>query len=340
MLKTIGDARGSERGDGGASVSPARAVEYALEVEGVRKHYGKFEAVKDVSFKVRKGTCFGILGPNGAGKTSLLAMIEGLTPITAGKITVLGMDAATRMGEIQAHVGAQLQSNRYFEFLTVSELLNFYSELRAAVSAKKACKPIDELLDNLGLRDKLDSKVAQLSGGQKQRLSIAIALLEDPDIIYLDEPTTALDAQSRNYIWEFVERLKQERKKTIILTTHYMEEAERLCDEIMIMNGGKIIAQGEPSAMIKTLDADYAFTIEFGKGQFKPEFLAGMRNSSAHVWNGTTDTLTARAVDIALALDEVIGIGRERGIRIVNIDIVRPTLEDVFLTHTGKELRE
>ena len=156
----------------------------SLIVRDVRKTYGTFEAVRGISFRVRKGTCFGILGPNGAGKTSLLAMIEGLIPITSGSIEILGKDVATRMREIQPHLGVQLQQNNYFQFLTVAQLLKFYQELRGAMGGRRDGGPSAEwLLERLNLKDKLDFKVDELSGGQKQRLSIAIALLEDPDVI-------------------------------------------------------------------------------------------------------------------------------------------------------------
>ncbi len=314
--------------------------EYALIVEDVHKRYGAFHAVKGVSFKVRKGTCFGVLGPNGAGKTSLLAMMEGLIPITSGKITVLGFDAATQMSKIQPHVGVQLQSNKYFEFLTVSELLDFYKNFRAAVSGRKSSPSCTWLLERLGLQDKMDFKVDELSGGQKQRLSIAIALLEDPDVIYLDEPTSALDPQSRVYTWEFIEQLKRSGDKTIIITTHYMEEAERLCDEIMIMNDGKIIAEGKPSQLVKALGTDYVVKVDFEKGKFKAESVSVIRSANSCEWNQQLDMLTVKASDIALVMSEIIDASKGCNAGIVNIDIAKNTLEDVFLSHTGTELRE
>jgi ABC-2 type transport system ATP-binding protein len=318
----------------------AENCEYALIVEDVHKRYGAFHAVKGISFKVRKGTCFGVLGPNGAGKTSLLAMMEGLIPITSGKINVLGFDVATQLSKIQPHVGVQLQSNRYFEFLTVSELLHFYKNFRAAVSGRKHSPSATWLLERLGLQDKMDFKVEELSGGQKQRLSIAIALLEDPDVIYLDEPTSALDPQSRIYTWEFIEQLKRSGDKTIIITTHYMEEAERLCDEIMIMNDGKIIAEGQPSQLAKNLGTDYVIKVDFEKGKFKAESASVIRSAKSCEWNQQLDLLTVKASDVALAMSEIIDASKDCNARIVNIDIDKNTLEDVFLSHTGTELRE
>lgn len=336
--------------DGKNSTSTAQAApcdagmadqrEYALVVEDVHKRYGDFHAVKGVSFKVRKGSCFGVLGPNGAGKTSLLAMMEGLIPITSGKITILGFDAATQIDRIQPHVGVQLQSNRYFEFLTVSQLLGFYGKFRAAVSGRKNPSPATWLLERLGLKDKMQFKVEELSGGQKQRLSIAVALLEDPDILFLDEPTSALDPQSRIYTWEFIEQLKQKGDKTIILTTHYMEEAERLCDEIMIMNGGRIIAQGEPSRLVRSLGTDYVIRVDFEKGRFRSELVSRIHSATSCEWDDVLQQLTVRASDIALAMGEIVDASRETGTGILNIDIAKNTLEDVFLSHTGTDLRE
>ncbi len=326
-----------------APADPHADAEYALVVEDARKHYGAFEAVKGVSFQVRRGTCFGILGPNGAGKTSLLAMIEGLVPITGGSIRILGMDVATEMTKIQPHLGVQLQQNNYFQFLTVAQLIRFYQELRAAVGGKRGGVSADALLERLGLKDKLKSKVDELSGGQKQRLSIAIALLEDPDVIFLDEPTSALDPQSRLYTWEFIEQLKRDGSKTIILTTHYMEEAERLCDEIMIMNGGRIIAQGEPAALVASLTSQQTLRVEFPNDRFQDSHAArvgAIPGVTSHVWDARTGTLSIQTTDVAGTLGEVLALGREHGIPILNLDIERPSLEDVFLSHTGKDLRE
>jgi ABC-2 type transport system ATP-binding protein len=313
---------------------------YSVEVNDVRKRYGDFEAVKGLSFRVRQGSCFGILGPNGAGKTSLLAMIEGITPITSGSIAVLGMDVATQIGQIQPRVGVQLQQNNYFQFLTVAQLLKFYQELRAATGGKRAGRSVSWLLERLDLTDKLAFKVDELSGGQKQRLSIAIALLEDPDVIFLDEPTSALDPHSRLYTWEFIEQLKQDPNKTIILTTHYMEEAERLCDEIMIMNDGRIIAQGNPSELVSSLNAHHSIQFQFGKGQFKLDFIKDVVNVTDLKWDDRTDCLLVQTKEVTDTMREILALSQSQRFDVVNFDINRPSLEDVFLSHTGKELRE
>lgn len=313
---------------------------HSLEVKDVHKRYGDFEAVKGVSFRVRQGACFGILGPNGAGKTSLLGMIEGITPITSGSISLLGMDVATQIRQIQPRVGVQLQQNDYFQFLTVKQLLRFYQELRASMAGRSAVRPLEPLLEQLGLAEKLSSKVDELSGGQKQRLSIAISLLEDPDVVFLDEPTSALDPHSRLCTWELIEQLKQDVNKTIVLTTHYMEEAERLCDEIMIMNSGRIIAQGNPAQLVSSLSAHHSIQFQFGRGQFKLEFLKDLVNVTDHEWNDRTDCLLIRTAKITDTLREILAVSEAKRINVLDFAISRPSLEDVFLSHTGRELRE
>jgi len=317
---------------------PAAPQEVSLEVRDVWKRYGDLEAVKGVSFTVRKGCCFGILGPNGAGKTSLLAMIEGLVPITSGSIRLLGMDVATEIERIQPHVGVQLQQNNYFQFLTVAELLKFYQELRAAAGGERGGRSVATLLERLELTDKLGAKVDELSGGLKQRLSLAIALLGDPDVVFLDEPTSALDPHSRISIWELVEELKRDPGKTVILTTHYMEEAERLCDEILLMDRGRVIAQGNPSQLVKSLGAQYSLLVEFGRGQFRPEVLDGAVHAAHGQWDARAECLRLRTPQLTDALREVLALTQAARVDVVKIDIDRPTLEEVFLSHTGKGL--
>lgn len=314
-------------------------MSYSLEINNVRKRYGEFEAVKGMSFRVRQGGCFGILGPNGAGKTSLLAMIEGLTPISSGSITVLGMDVATQIRQIQPRMGVQLQQNNYFRFLTVAQLLKFYHELRVAGSGKRNGKPVAWLLERLGLSDKLDFKVEELSGGQKQRLSIAVALLDDPDIIFLDEPTSALDPHSRRYTWEFIEQLKQDPAKTVILTTHYMEEAERLCDEIMIMNDGKLISQGSPDDLVQSMYGHHSIQFRFAKGKLHLEFVKDLVGVIDLQWDDQTSCLSVQTKEVADTLRGILAASKKQSIDVINFDVNRPNLEDVFLSHTGKDSR-
>ena len=314
-------------------------VEQAIVVENLRKRYSETDVVKGISFSVPRGCCFGILGPNGAGKTSLLGMIEGIVPITSGRITVMGMDVATQIRQIQPQFGVQLQHSNYFQFLTVSELLNFYSELRTAAGGKRKLVPARRLLERLDLADKMKFKVDELSGGQKQRLSIALAMLADPEIVFLDEPTAALDPHSRRYTWEFIEELKQDRNRTIVLTTHYMEEAERLCDEIMIMNQGEVVGEGNPSSLIAELNATQQTRVKLDVGAPGADIAEAISAKYNTTWDEFNDSLLIATDDVVGALREAMAQTEMRHVKVLSIYVERLSLEDVFLNKTGKELK-
>ncbi len=217
-----------------------------ITVKDLKKTYGDLQAVKGVSFEVKKGEVFGILGPNGAGKTTTLEMMEGLRPISSGKIVINDVNVADRPYEIKEMIGVQLQSSAFFDKLSLVEVLHLFSNLYAQNKDPKA------LLEEVGLSEKAKNLVKELSGGQKQRFSIAAALVNDPIVLFLDEPTTGLDPQARRNLWELVKQV-QESGKTVIITTHYMDEAEELCDRIAIMDEGKIIALDTPKNLIKAL---------------------------------------------------------------------------------------
>ena len=319
---------------------PTSPVETAIVVDSVRKRYDQVDVVKGISFTVPKGSCFGILGPNGAGKTSLLGMIEGIEPITSGRITVMGMDVETQIRKIQPLFGVQLQSSNYFPFLSVAELIKFYSQLRAASSGKGKLAPATQLLERLDLGDKMNFKVEELSGGQKQRLSLVLALLADPEIIFLDEPTAALDPHSRRYTWEFIEELKKDRKHTIVLTTHYMEEAERLCDEIMIMNQGEIVGQGNPSSMIAEMNATQQLRVRLGSAAAGEGFVRDLDRKYQASWDAFSDSLLITTDDVANALRETLSMAESRQVSIESIQVDRLSLEDVFLNKTGKDRKQ
>lgn len=312
----------------------------AIQVRDVKKRYGDFEAVKGVSFSVEKGKCFGILGPNGAGKTTLLSMMEGINSIDSGTIQILNLDVQTQLKEIQPHIGVQLQQNNYFQFLNVEEMLLFYRDLRTAVSGRSKGQSIDELLDKLSLSDKRKSLVDELSGGQQQRLTIAIAMLNEPDIVFLDEPTSALDPQTRRYIWDYIEHLKESGDKTIIITTHYMEEAERLCDEIIIMNEGRITAQGSPDQLIDDLNAHYDISVLLGKGDIDDNTIHSFTGVTNLHWGTGRREFTISTTESAKTLKELFAYIEESDIELLQFHIDRPSLEDVFISNTGKELRE
>ena len=217
-----------------------------IEVRDLRKSYGDLEAVAGVSFSVAQGEVFGILGPNGAGKTTTVEVLEGMRPPDAGAAFVNGIDVRRDPQRVKSIIGVQLQSAAFFDKLNLTELLKVFGSFYGRRVDSQA------LLDQVGLEDKAKSTYAQLSGGQKQRFSIAVALVNDPLVLFFDEPTTGLDPQARRHAWDLVKRFKSE-GRTILLTTHYMEEAEELCDRIAIMDGGKIIALDEPDALIDSL---------------------------------------------------------------------------------------
>lgn len=217
-----------------------------LEVSDLKKRYGDLVAVAGVSFSVTRGEVFGILGPNGAGKTTTLEMIETLRPIDSGRVLLDGIDVRQEPQKVKQLIGVQLQASSFFDKLTLTELLLLFGEMYG--------RQVDALalLDEAELRDKAKAYVVQLSGGQKQRFSIAAALVNDPVVLFLDEPTTGLDPQARRHLWGVVRRIRAE-GKTIVLTTHYMEEAEELCDRVAIMDAGKIVANAPPQDLIRQL---------------------------------------------------------------------------------------
>jgi ABC-2 type transport system ATP-binding protein len=222
--------------------------ETIISVRDLRKKYGDFEAVKGISFEVRKGEIFGLLGPNGAGKSTTLEIIETLRDKTAGKVIVDGFDLDKDPGEIKKIIGVQLQTSGYYPGLNLSELIELFGGLY-----NRRVHPMD-LLDAVNLREKAKAKFKELSGGQKQRFSIATTLINQPKIIFLDEPTTGLDPQARRNLWDLIKDI-QARGTTVIITTHYMDEAEKLCDRVAIVDAGRIIALDAPDKLIDQLVA-------------------------------------------------------------------------------------
>lgn len=217
-----------------------------LKVKNLKKAYGDFQAVKGVSFNVAPGEVFGILGPNGAGKTTTLEMIEGLRPIDSGKVTVDGLDVAQEPYKVKERIGVQLQSAAFFDNLSLVELLKLFGDLY-----HESIHPM-HLLREVNLEDKAKSRAKSLSGGQRQRFSIATTLVNQPVVVFLDEPTTGLDPQARRNLWDLVKQIKA-KGTTVVITTHYMEEAEVLCDRIAIMDDGRIVAMDTPKKLIADL---------------------------------------------------------------------------------------
>ncbi len=219
-----------------------------ISVQNLVKNYGNFQAVKGISFDVQEGEIFGLLGPNGAGKSTTLEIIETLRPKTSGKIFVGGLDLDVHPNEIKKIIGVQLQTSGFYPGLNLLELIDLFSGLY-----NRKVNPI-ELLETVNLKDKAKAKVKELSGGQKQRFSVATTLINDPKIVFLDEPTTGLDPQARRNLWELVKNIRQ-KGTTVIITTHYMDEAEYLCDRVAIVDSGKIVASNTPDKLIDELVA-------------------------------------------------------------------------------------
>lgn len=225
-----------------------------IKVENLHKRYNGFEAVKGISFEVYENEVFGLLGPNGAGKTTTLEIIEGLRTPTSGQITLLGLDACKEINRIKPQIGVQLQSSAFFEDLTVCETLDLFASFYPHNVENKELKKqrLEQIIEDFDLKEKEKTLVKNLSGGQKQRLAIGVAMVNDPEVVFLDEPTTGLDPQARRHTWEIIQTLRN-RAKTIILTTHYMEEAEELCNRVAIVDEGLIVAMDSPQKLIQDL---------------------------------------------------------------------------------------
>jgi len=301
-----------------------------LEVEGLTKRYGAIRAVDGISFTVSKGETFGILGPNGAGKTTTLEMIEGLRSPDAGRITLLGLDAVRQRRRVQERIGVQLQSQTLWPELTVEETLGLFRSLfRKRVA-------VEELMEGFQLADKRRSQVKNLSGGQKQRLSVATALVNDPDVVFLDEPTTGLDPQARHGFWDLIRDMRGV-GKTLIVTTHYMEEAEALCDRVAIMDEGRIIAMDTPRQLVRELAFDSTVECSF-QGAVKSKLLQALpavrdvrSEDGAHLLFTT---------DVSATLAALMGLNDENGQRVQSVQVRTATLEDVFISLTGRRLRD
>lgn len=287
-----------------------------IEVDNLVKDYQGVRAVDGISFTIRRGTCFGMLGPNGAGKTTAVEILEGIKQATSGTIRYKGAPVGTRF---RHEAGIMFQSTALQEFITARETLSMFQRFYTRTAS------VDELIAACSLESFLDRDTRKLSGGQRQRLLLAIALINDPEVVFLDEPTTGLDPQARRNIWKLVRTIKS-RGKTVLLTTHYMEEAYELCDEILIMDRGRIIAEGSPDALLAAHFSDVVLQLP------KDDFTAEDLPLTLHHCGDTVEVLTRNITDtLRQLLDAGVSLDRLR---------VRPrTLDDLFLELTGKELR-
>ena len=290
-------------------------MDAAISVDGLTKRYGDHTAVDGVSFRVEQGESFGILGPNGAGKTTTLEMIEGLRKPDGGEITVLGQPVWPDPRRIQARIGVQLQSTSLFDMLTARELLElfarFYLRTDAAERARRRARA------RRARARRPTTTPSALSGGQQQRLAIALALVHDPEVVFLDEPTTGLDPQARQNLWDVIRSINADQGKTVVLTTHYLEEAEELCDRVAIMDQARIVALDTPAGLIAALDADARVSYTDASG----DHTVYVKDAQATVLDG------ARA-------------GAGDGDTVQNLAVKGADLEDVFMQLTGREYRE
>lgn len=317
--------------------APARqtSAETMIAVDHLVKRYGRFTVVDDVSFAIRRGEIFGLLGPNGAGKTTTLEIIEGLRQSTGGQVTVNGLDVRRNRRAVQRQLGVQLQATTLFDGLTVRETIRLFG------SFYPSARPADELLREVALEEKARAMPGNLSGGQRQRLALALALVNDPAILLLDEPTTGLDPQSRRLLWDTIVRLR-ERGKTIVLTTHFMDEAQALCDRIAILDGGRIIAQDTPSGLIGLLDA--SATIDCAL--IAAPGARALDAATIRLLPGVTDVregaerIRIYSVAIEKTLVALFQQTEARGVAVEQLQVEAPTLEDVFLKLTGRGLRD
>ncbi len=300
-----------------------------IAVKDLKKYYGTTKAVDGVSFEVPQGQVVALLGPNGAGKTTTIEIIEGLRKKDEGEIYYFGKKVDEVDKNVKVQIGVQLQKSAFFDYLTVYETIELFAGLYN-VQAKK--KDIEKLIDLVALGEKAKSKVKNLSGGQLQRLALAVALVNDPKILFLDEPTTGLDPQARRHVWQIIGELK-EKGKTIVLTTHYMEEAEKLADKVFIMDHGKIIASGTVQELIKLIKMDSYIEFSSDSPQVLLKEISNLRMTNH-------ERLILPTFDVEESIHMLLNKAKQLKVNIDNVIIRRPNLEDVFLNLTGRSLRD
>ncbi len=306
------------------------ATEPVISARDLAKQYGNVKAVAGITFEVGRGEVFGLLGPNGAGKTTTIEILEGLRRPDGGQATVLGHDVARHPDRLKERIGVQLQTAALYPNLTVAELIDLFG------SFYRRRRPADELIEELGLGERRTALTRDLSGGQRQRLSIALALVNDPELIFLDEPTTGLDPQARRSLWDHIARFRSE-GRTVLLTTHYMEEAERLCDRIAIMDHGLILEMGTVAQLVTRHFRER--TVRFDtRSELTAASLSQIRGVSrvAHE-DGEVALYTT---DVPGTVGALLALGDQLGIADLDLAVRRPSLEDVFLELTGRALRD
>ena len=307
-----------------------RAATAVIDAQDLRKRYGPVQAVDGVSFQVERGEVFGMLGPNGAGKTTTVEMLEGLREPDGGQALVLGIDVAREPDRLKERIGVQLQTAALYPNLTVTEVIDLFR------SFYRQRRPTRELIAALDLTERKDALTKVLSGGQRQRLSVALALVNDPELIFLDEPTTGMDPAARRSLWDLVLVLK-ERGTTVLLTTHYMEEAEQLCDRIAIMDHGKILEMGTVKELVERRFQELSIRFDALPG-LEDERLRALPAVTRVVHEDGEVALYTR--DVAATIGGLLEASREVSQEPQNLAVRRATLEDVFLDLTGRALRD
>lgn len=303
--------------------------EMVVEVQGLTRHYGEITAVDDISFSVYRGEIFGMVGPNGAGKTTTIECIEGLRRPDGGSIEVMGLDPQKDGYALRERIGVQLQESFLYDQIRVWEALDLFASFYPRGAEW------EPILERLGLADRRKASYKSLSGGQKQRLAIALALVSDPEIIFLDELTTGLDPQARRAMWDLVRQMREE-GKTVFLTTHYMEEAEELCDRVLIIDHGRIVALDKPEELIANLGMETRI-IFTPVGSVEPAALEAIPGVNRVESSGERVTVYAQEIVVLVELFKEAEAG---GWKPRHLRTEEPTLEDVFLALTGKEMRD
>jgi ABC-2 type transport system ATP-binding protein len=318
---------------------PAADVPNAIEVTHIVKKYGDFTAVDDVSFNVQEGEIFGLLGPNGAGKSTLIRMMTTLIPITAGSARVSGYDVATDPDDARRTIGVIPQALTSDIDLTVQENLSIYAKLYDVPAAKRK-KNIDELLELVDLTKWRDAQTKTLSGGMRRRLEIARGLVHSPKIFFLDEPTTGLDPVSRVAVWEMLTKIKSERQLTVLITTHYMDEADRLCDRIAIVDHGKLVALDTPAALKASVPGSNVIEAQFEHAPTDWEAKLHSLTGVTSVQHEGADMYRVLTGNGSRTTTELVEMAVQAGVGVKSLSVQNTTLDDVFVHYTGRQLRD
>ncbi len=305
----------------------------ALAIRGLHKSYGKVQAVMDLALTVSRGECFGLLGPNGAGKTTTIEICEGLVDADSGDVEVLGKRWGSDERALRQELGIQLQETQLSDKLTVAETVRLFR------SFYERGRSVDDVITLVQLEEKRSARVGSLSGGQKQRLAIACAIVGDPKLLFLDEPTTGLDPQSRRQLWDLIEGFRSE-GRTILLTTHYMDEAERLCDRVAIVDHGRVIALDTPRRLIASLGAEHVvgFTLEGDVPAMDDAALLALDGVTALRREASGYELTS--MELSRTVPALLSLVERIGLRLATLRTHSATLEDVFVSLTGRHLRD